>query len=214
MQPSPIADTSKPLSPNMRFCIVVDIPSIPDYGRSTEAGILILRNDCLFLGEGRCFRPFKQLLLLAEAITILPKNAGNQISEARADLARKVNALMGFMENRITEIPGLTLFRYTAPHQASIFHLSLLAWHLFYKAGSKSRLGQKVFIYDGSRFLLTSLDLPVLSQVVEASEDVPYLCLRLKLEMAIIREFLGREELEMEDASSDAPAMTTAQTTV
>jgi AraC-like DNA-binding protein len=75
-------------------------------------------------------------------------------------------------------------------------------------------LGGTTFIYDASRFLLTSLDLPVVSQVIEASVEAPYLCLRLKLEIPTIREFLGREELEVTLSSSDTLAMTTAETTV
>ena len=62
-------------------------------------------------------------------------------------------------------------------------------------------LGQNTFLYDASRFLLTSLDLPVVSQVVEASEEAPYLCLRLKLEMPMVRELLNREEFPSGPAS-------------
>jgi hypothetical protein len=36
-------------------------------------------------------------------------------------------------------------------------------------------LGTNIFIYDASRFLLTSVDLPVVSRVIEASEKVPCL---------------------------------------
>jgi hypothetical protein len=42
-------------------------------------------------------------------------------------------------------------------------------------------LGDMRFEYDSSRFLLTSVDLPVSSQVIEGSPQAPYLCLRLKL---------------------------------
>jgi AraC-like DNA-binding protein len=76
------------------------------------------------------------------------------------------------------------------------------------------QLRENIFEYDGSRFLLTSLDLPVISQVIEASPEEPYLCFRLKLEMPIVREFLGREELHISPASSEAPAMTTAEITL
>ena len=34
-------------------------------------------------------------------------------------------------------------------------------------------LGPNTFIYDESRYLLTSLDLPTVSQVIEASEERP-----------------------------------------
>jgi AraC-like DNA-binding protein len=72
-------------------------------------------------------------------------------------------------------------------------------------------LGQTTFIYDESRFLLASLDLPVISQVTEASEEKPYLGLLLKLEMPVVRELLSHEEIP--PMSSDNPAMATGETT-
>jgi AraC-like DNA-binding protein len=74
-------------------------------------------------------------------------------------------------------------------------------------------LGRRTFFYDQSQFLLTSIDLPVISQVIEASEKSPYLCLRLKLEMSMVRELLSREEIQVTAAPLDNPAMTTAETT-
>ncbi len=68
-------------------------------------------------------------------------------------------------------------------------------------------------MFDESRYLLTSLDLPVICNVIEASEDVPYLCFVLKLEMPVVRELLSREEIQAPEASSDSPAMATGQTT-
>jgi AraC-like DNA-binding protein len=75
-------------------------------------------------------------------------------------------------------------------------------------------LGPNTFLYDASKYLLTSLDLPVVSQVVEASPETPYLCLRLKLEIPAVREILSREDFPLPLPSSDAPAMTTAETSV
>ena len=74
-------------------------------------------------------------------------------------------------------------------------------------------LGRTTFIFDKSRYLLTSLDLPVISQVIEASEEVPYLCFLLKLEMPVVRELLSREEIQAPVAPSDSPAMATGETT-
>jgi AraC-like DNA-binding protein len=69
-------------------------------------------------------------------------------------------------------------------------------------------LGRTTFIYDASRFLLTSVDLPVTSQIIEASEARPYLCLRLKLEMHFVRELLSRlnyaKALRVEDLAQIA----------
>jgi AraC-like DNA-binding protein len=74
-------------------------------------------------------------------------------------------------------------------------------------------LGRTTFIFDQSRFLLTSLDLPVISQVIEARKEVPYLGFLLKLEMPVVRELLSREEIQAPEAPSDSPAMATGETT-
>jgi len=75
-------------------------------------------------------------------------------------------------------------------------------------------LGPTTFIYDASRFLLTSVDLPVVSRVIEASEEVPCLALSLKLEMPVVRALLSREEILVTEAPSDSPGMATGETTV
>jgi AraC-like DNA-binding protein len=75
-------------------------------------------------------------------------------------------------------------------------------------------LGRKTFIYGPSRFLVTSVDLPVVSRVIEATEEVPCLVMSLKLEMAVVRELLSREESRASGAPSDSPGMATGETTV
>ena len=75
-------------------------------------------------------------------------------------------------------------------------------------------LGRTTFIYDASRFLLTSVDLPVVAWVIEASEEVPCLALVLKLEIPVVRELLSRGEVQVPEAPRDSPAMATGETTV
>jgi hypothetical protein len=50
-------------------------------------------------------------------------------------------------------------------------------------------LGRNTFIYDASRFLLTSIDLPVVSRVIEASEQAPCLAMALKLKCPLFGSF-------------------------
>ena len=70
------------------------------------------------------------------------------------------------------------------------------------------------FIYGESRYLLTSVDLPIISQIIEASEEVPCLAVSLKLEMPVIRELLSHDEIHMAKVPSDSPAMATGEATV
>jgi AraC-like DNA-binding protein len=67
---------------------------------------------------------------------------------------------------------------------------------------------------NGSRYLLMSVDLPIVSQIVEASVASPCLAMSLKLEMPMIRELLSREEIHLTEAPSDSPGMATGEITV
>jgi AraC-like DNA-binding protein len=133
--------------------------------------------------------------------------------ELRAELARKIALFIGSAENRATDIPGLTLYRRTAPTApCSMTYepgLTVIA-----QGRKRVELGRNVFIYDASRFLLTSLDLPVVSRVIEATEAAPCLALSLKLEMPVVRELLSREEIRVAEPPSGGPGMATAETTV
>ncbi len=146
----------------------------------------------------------------------LPKDASPLPSRTRelcSELACKIAAYMGSKENRATEIPGLTLHRRTAPTApcSATYEPGVT---VIAQGRKRVDLGRTTFTYGESRYLLTSLDLPVVSQIVEASEEVPCLAMSLKLEMAVIRELLSREEIQVAEAPSDSPAMATGKATV
>jgi AraC-like DNA-binding protein len=131
----------------------------------------------------------------------------------RTELARKIALFIGSAENRATDIPGLTLHRRTAQtapcsmtYQPSVTVIA--------QGRKRVELGRNIFIYDASRFLLTSVDLPVVSRVIEASEKVPCLALSLKLEIPVVRELLSREEMDAAETPSDGPGMAIGETTV
>jgi len=143
------------------------------------------------------------------------KNASppqNRAYELRTELAHKIASFVGSAEKLITNIPGLMLSRRTAPTApASVAFEPSLA--VVAQGRKRIDLGRTTFIFDQSRFLLTSLDLPVISQVIEARKEVPYLGFLLKLEMPVVRELLSREEIQAPEAPSDSPAMATGETT-
>jgi AraC-like DNA-binding protein len=69
-------------------------------------------------------------------------------------------------------------------------------------------------MYGEGQYLLTSVDLPIVSQIVEASAVAPCLAMSLKLEMPVIRELLSREEMHVAESPSDSPAMATGEATL
>ncbi len=133
--------------------------------------------------------------------------------ELRVELARKIALFMGSAEKRVTDIPGLILVRRTAPTApcSMTYEPSVV---VIAQGRKRVDLGRTTFFYDASRFLLTAIDLPVASRVVEASEEAPCLAMSLKLEMALVREVLTREEMQVAEAPSDSPGMATGETTV
>jgi AraC-like DNA-binding protein len=143
------------------------------------------------------------------------KNASpitNQVREWRAELVRKIASFMGSEENRATGIPGLTLHRRTAPTApCSMTYEPCVT--LMVQGRKRVELGRTAFMYGEGQYLLTSLDLPIVSQIIAASEDVPCLAMSLKLDMPVIRELLSREELQVGEPRADSPAMTTGDAT-
>jgi len=136
----------------------------------------------------------------------------NLARELRATLERKIASFVGEEENRITEIPGVSLHRRTSPTPPcrTTYHAGVI---VVAQGRKQVNLGRASFVYDESRFLLTAVDLPIVSWVAEATEEVPCLVLSLKLDMSMVREVLGREEIHVAEAAPESPAMSTGETT-
>lgn len=136
----------------------------------------------------------------------------DRVRALRAELARKVAALIGAAENLATSTPRLTLHQRSAPTApcSATYEPSVT---VIVQGRKQVDLGQTTFIYDESRYLLTSVDLPIVSRVVEASHALPCLALVLKLEMSIVRELLTREDIALPASQSDNPGITTGELT-
>ena len=134
------------------------------------------------------------------------------VPELRAELARKIASHVGNEEKRVTEIPGLTLVRRTAPTPPC--RTTYMPGVIVVAQGSKqARLGEKSFTYDEAHFLVTSVNLPIVSWVATASEAHPCLVVSLKLEMSMVRELLGQEEIHVAQASLESPGMSLGRLT-
>lgn len=112
----------------------------------------------------------------------------------------------------VTPVPEVMLVRRTAPSGpcSGTYTPSVI---VVAQGSKRVDLGQSTFVYDASRFLLTSLDLPIVSQIVEASPSRPLLAMALRLEMSVVRELLSREEFRAGPAPSHSPAMVTGAIT-
>jgi AraC-like DNA-binding protein len=128
------------------------------------------------------------------------------VVEMRAELARKIADRALAEGDTATDIPGLRLYRrsiLTACTSAA-YEPGLV---VFVQGRKRINVGKTTYLCDGSNFLLTSVDLPVVSQVIAATEKKPILGLLLKLEMPAVREILSQQEFHLREESGDARAM-------
>jgi hypothetical protein len=86
-----------------------------------------------------------------------------------------------------TEVPGLALYRNTAPTAPNpcTYEPSLL---LIPQGKKRVDLGRQSYVFGESTFLLTSIELPIVSRVSVASVEKPYLAFFLELDMGIVRD--------------------------
>src|SRR3984885_14452034 len=137
----------------------------------------------------------------------------SRLSHLLTELAKKISNSLGDSGERATAVPGLTLYRRTAPTVPNpcSYEPSLL---VIAQGRIRVDLGKASYVCGQSRFLLTSLELPVVSQVISASEKAPYLAFFLKLDMSTVLDILKTEEVHTTEKSSGACGMDIGKTTI
>lgn len=111
----------------------------------------------------------------------------------RDELARKIVARFGGEGEEATAVPGFSLYRRSATTAcASATYMPRLV--LFVQGEKRVTLGKTTYTCGPAEFMLTSVDLPVVSQVTKASRSEPIVGVLLRLEMPVIRKILSEEE--------------------
>jgi AraC-like DNA-binding protein len=131
----------------------------------------------------------------------------------RKDLARKIAAHIRMDGKEATGVPGLSLYRKSAPTQctSAAYEPELI---VFVQGEKRINVGGTTLECNESTFLLTSIDMPVVSQVTKASREEPILALMLKLEMPMVREILSQEEFHVPEAVSATRGMAVGESSV
>lgn len=71
----------------------------------------------------------------------------------------------------------------------------------------RAMLGEEVFVYDPGNYLVFTVDLPITFQIDEASEDVPYLGLRLDLDPSIVAAVMAETDIRFKKGDAAAKAV-------
>ncbi|WP_341476952.1 AraC family transcriptional regulator [Sphingomonas oleivorans] len=86
-------------------------------------------------------------------------------------------------------VPRLSLIRASQPTEprATVYEPALC---IVAQGRKRAMLGATIFDYDPAKYLVVSVDLPIVGQVVEASEAEPFLCFRLELDVPALAALL------------------------
>lgn len=117
-----------------------------------------------------------------------------EFERVRSHLAARVARWMAGSEQYATPVSGLSLYRHSVPGSpVSCMVEPAIAMPI--QGAKRALFGAEAFVYDKHRFLITSLDLPVVLQVAEASADSPYLSAVLRLDARVIGELMVESKL-------------------
>lgn len=98
-------------------------------------------------------------------------------------------------------LPGFFLARVSKPTE-SVHSIYQPAFCFVVQGGKRALLGEEVFWYDPGHYLIFSVDLPLVFQVEQATEEKPYLGFRLNLDPSLVASVIM--ELGIETKKGDA----------
>jgi AraC-like DNA-binding protein len=137
--------------------------------------------------------------------TVFEKKA-NSLDETIAAFAGKIARLTVGREAVETAVAALSFRRFVTPtEQTCYIHEPSIC--LVAQGAKRVLLGDEAYVYDAHHFLITSVNLPVTAQVVDASVEKPYLGLMLKLDQREISQMVVDGDLPLPDDRKSGRAM-------
>ncbi|HCH2128833.1 AraC family transcriptional regulator [Vibrio parahaemolyticus] len=113
---------------------------------------------------------------------------------ATQKLAKLIDRWTGNANQYDTPISGLRFSRWTTPTPPTSYtHNPSIC--LIAQGRKRVLLGEESFIYDANHFLISSIDLPIIANIIEASEEQPYLGLVMELDLTEISQLIVDSEL-------------------
>lgn len=139
----------------------------------------------------------------------LNKNDSAKLDEEIHNLSLRVDALTRNEDGYVRDLPNMLLRRIdTLTEQSGYLHEPSIC--LTVSGAKRVLLGDDIFIYDTRHFLLSSLDLPVMAQVIER----PYLGIMLKIDMGIVSQLVADTRVAVYKSTRVTRGMTLSEVTL
>ncbi len=134
----------------------------------------------------------------------------NSVDVAVKALGKSIARLTEEGELHTTAVPGLSLFRRTEPTEpiTGMYEPSVC---LIAQGAKRVILGDDTYVYDAHHYLITSVQLPTVVQIIEASQEKPYLGLRLMLDQREMSQLMVDSKLPPPRVQQSSRGMATGE---
>lgn len=128
-------------------------------------------------------------------------------------LGKSIARLTENGELNTTAVPSLSLFRKNEPTGpvSGMYEPSIC---MAVQGAKCVLLGDDTYVYDASHYLITSVHLPTIVRIIEASEEKPYLGLRLTFDLKMISQLIADSNLPQPRAQQSSRGMATGEVTM
>ena len=140
-------------------------------------------------------------------------NENNSMEVALATLGTSIARWTEKGELHTTAVPGLSLFRREEPTEpiTGMYEPSIC---MIAQGAKRVMLGDDTYVYDAHHYLITSVHLPTVVQIIEASRERPYLGLRLKFDQKEISQLMVDSNLPPPRVQQSSRGMATGEVTL
>jgi len=139
--------------------------------------------------------------------------ANNDMKVALDTLGKSIARWTDKGDQHTTGIRGLSLFQRIAPTPPASFmfepRICVIA-----QGAKRVLLGDETYVYDPQHFLITSVDLPTVAEIIEASREKPYLGLILNIDQREISQLMVDSNLPPPRPQQSSRGMATGEVTL
>jgi AraC-like DNA-binding protein len=142
--------------------------------------------------------------------TTIPPAGGYEVVAGARRLEAMIADYVGAGRGGVTPVPGLAVARFPSDG-VPISYLFEPSLCVVARGAKRVTLGETTYRYDNRSFLLTTVGVPTIVQIEEASAQAPYTSLQLNLDLDMARhliadmELLGHQPVRAEAAMVAAP---------
>jgi len=128
----------------------------------------------------------------------------------QAEMIERINRAVR-EDGLIEALPGVFLGRFSKPTER-VYSVFKPSFCIIAQGSKQMLLGEEAFRYDPGHYLISTVVLPVVANVVEASEERPYLGFQLHLDPAVVAAVMMESGIKTKKSDASVKAMNVSPT--